>query len=182
LQACGPESIADGYEEKETERDDHQPTGNSRKSNKQGRKLIRIDASKVDELLNLAGEMIIARSAIGQASRAAEACIRDDLVASRLRQSVDRLEGLITEFRKAALKMRMVPVDMLFRRYSRAIRDMACELGKSVELVVGGEKTELDRNLVELLYEPILHLLRNALDHGIEPVEERIRVGKRGSS
>ncbi len=179
LQTSRLESAVEGLEEKEVEKHGNQPAGDSRKSSKHGRKLIRVEASKVDELLNLAGEMMIARSAVDQASRAAEACLRDDLAASRLRQSIDRFEGLITEFRKIALKMRMVPVDMLFRRYSRAIRDMAGELGKSVDLVVGGEKAELDRNLVELLYEPILHLLRNALDHGIESVEERIRVGKR---
>jgi two-component system, chemotaxis family, sensor kinase CheA len=156
-------------------------TDGSRKASKQGRNLIRVDASKVDDLLNLAGEMMIARSTIEQACRESEAVLRDEALAGRLRQSVDQFEGLITKFQKAALKMRMVPVDMLFRRYSRSIRDMAGGLGKSVELVVSSEKTELDRNLVELLYEPVLHLLRNAIDHGIEPVEERIRDGKCGT-
>lgn len=164
--------------EKEAEKVFIQATGDSSRASNQGRKQIRVDALKVDDLLNLAGEMMIARSEMEEASREVEACLDDDQLASSFRQSIERFEGLITEFQKAALKMRMVPVDMLFRRYSRAIRDMAGDLGKAVDLVVAGEKTELDRNLVELLYEPILHLLRNALDHGIEPVEERVRAGK----
>jgi two-component system chemotaxis sensor kinase CheA len=157
----------------------YQATGDSRGSSERVMKLIRVDASKVDELLNLAGEMMIVRSALEQASREVETKLCDEELSSRLSRSVARLEGLITKFQKVSLKMRMVPVEMLFRRYNRAIRDLASELGKSVDLVVGGEKTELDRNLVELLYEPILHLLRNALDHGIEPAEERVRSGKR---
>jgi two-component system chemotaxis sensor kinase CheA len=149
-----------------------------RKAVKQARNVIRIDAAKVDDLLNLAGEMMVARSELEQASREIDLLMQDEMLASRLRHSVDKFSGLIARFQKVALKMRMVPVATLFRRYSRAMRDIACELGKSVELEWSNEKTELDRHLVELLYEPILHLLRNAIDHGIEPIEERKEAGK----
>lgn len=149
-----------------------------RKAVKQARNVIRVDAAKVDDLLNLAGEMMVARSELEQASRDIDLLMHDEISASRLRYSVDKFSGLIARFQKVALKMRMVPVETLFRRYSRAMRDIAGELGKSVELEWSNEKTELDRHLVELLYEPILHLLRNAIDHGIEPIEEREAGGK----
>ena len=122
--------------------------------------------------------MMIAHSGLDQARRDVDGYSAGDAVLKRMEESVDRLGGLITHFQKAALKMRMVPVDSLFRRYGRAMRGLASELGKEVELRYSGEKTELDRNLVEMLYEPVLHLLRNAIDHGIEPVDERVRAGK----
>ncbi|HEX5733055.1 MAG TPA: ATP-binding protein [Blastocatellia bacterium] len=145
---------------------------------KRRKRVIRVDASKVDDLLNLAGEMMIARSSLEQARRDVGGNSADDLMLRRMGESVDCLGGLITQFQKSALKMRMVPVDTLFRRYGRAMRELAGELGKRVELRYSGEKTELDRHLVEMLYEPVLHLLRNAIDHGIEPVNERVRAGK----
>ena len=140
--------------------------------------VIRVDASRVDDLLNLAGEMMIARSGLEQARRDIVGYSPDEMAVRRIGESVEGLGSLITKFQKAALKMRMVPVDVLFRRYGRAMRELATDLGKRVELRYSGERTELDRNLVELLYEPVLHLLRNAIDHGIEPVAERVRAGK----
>jgi two-component system chemotaxis sensor kinase CheA len=145
---------------------------------KRRKNVIRVDASKVDDLLNLAGEMMIARSGLEQARLDIDRYSPDDLALRRMGEQIDRLGGLITQFQKSALKMRMVPVDLLFRRYGRAMRELAGEMGKRVELRYSGEKTELDRNLVEMLYEPVLHLLRNAIDHGIEPVVERVRAGK----
>jgi two-component system chemotaxis sensor kinase CheA len=145
---------------------------------KRRKKVIRVDASRVDDLLNLAGEMMIARSGLEQARRDLDRYSPDDLALKRMGEQVDRLGGLITQFQKSALKMSMVPVDLLFRRYGSAVRELASELGKRVELRYSGEKTELDRNLVEMLFEPVLHLLRNAIDHGIEPVIERVSAGK----
>lgn len=153
-------------------------TAELRAEGKRRNNVLRVDASRVDDLLNLAGEMMIARSGLEQARCEVDHYSQDDRALRRMGESVDRLGSLITQFQKAALKMRMVPVDLLFRRYGRAMRDLASELGKSVELRYSGEKTELDRTLVEMLYEPVLHLLRNAIGHGIEPVVERVRAGK----
>ena len=152
--------------------------GSLKAESKRRRNVIRVDAARVDDLLNLAGEMIIAHSGLEQAGREVDGFSPDEIAVRKMTESIDRFGGLVTQLRKAALKLRMVPVDSLFRRYGRAMRELACNLGKTVELRFSGEKTELDRNLVELLYEPILHLLRNAIDHGIEPVEERVKAGK----
>lgn len=142
------------------------------------REYVRVEAPKVDALLNLAGEMVIARSVINQVAEELELEFpRNDLV-SRLGFANSQVGKLIGELQKSVLKMRMVTIDQVFRRFARPVRELAGESGKRVELETAGGETELDRALVDLLYEPILHLLRNAVDHGIETEEGRRAAGK----
>jgi two-component system chemotaxis sensor kinase CheA len=139
---------------------------------------VRVEASRIDTLLNLAGEMVIARSAMNQIMPDIETAFpKNDLVA-RFSAASMQMGKLIAELQKSVLKMRMVMIDNVFRRFNRPMRELAAEKGKLVELEISGGETELDRTLVDLVYEPLLHLLRNAVDHGLEPPEERDKAGK----
>jgi two-component system chemotaxis sensor kinase CheA len=139
---------------------------------------VRVEATRIDTLLNLAGEMVIARSAMNQIMPDIETAFpKNDLVA-RFSAASLQMGKLIAELQKSVLKMRMVMIDNVFRRFNRPMRELAAEKGKLVELEISGGETELDRTLVDLVYEPLLHLLRNAVDHGLESAEERQAAGK----
>jgi two-component system chemotaxis sensor kinase CheA len=140
---------------------------------------VRIEAEKVDLLLNLAGELVLTRSVIDQLGPDIEHSVSDSELVARLATAHAQMGKLITEVQKRVLKMRMTTIAPVFKRFARPMRRLAAEKGKQVELSTTGGETELDRALVELLYEPLLHLLRNAVDHGIEEPEERRRLGKR---
>lgn len=140
---------------------------------------VRVEAGKIDTLLNLAGEMVIARSVINQIGPELDLALPKNDMASRFGSASNQMGKLIAELQKSVLKMRMVTIDHVFRRFARPMRELAAERGKEVELRISGGETELDRALVDLLYEPLLHLLRNAVDHGIETKEERRIAGKR---
>lgn len=145
---------------------------------KRGRDFVRVEASRIDALLNLAGEMVITRSAMNQVLPDLEAAFpRNDLVA-RFGSASNQMGKLIAELQKSVLKMRMVTIDQVFRRFNRPMRELAIERGKQIEIEVSGADTELDRTLVDLIYEPLLHLLRNAVDHGLETPDEREGCGK----
>ncbi|HWO01397.1 MAG TPA: chemotaxis protein CheA [Blastocatellia bacterium] len=147
------------------------------------REFVRIEAPKLDALLNLAGEMVIARSVLNQAAPEIERALEKHEMAGGFNGAHAQMGKLIAELQKSVLKMRMVTIDNVFKRFARPMRELASARGKQVELEFRGGETELDRALVDLLYEPLLHLLRNAVDHGVEVTAERIagnkpRVGK----
>jgi two-component system chemotaxis sensor kinase CheA len=145
---------------------------------KNRRGLVRVEAAKIDALLNLAGEMVIARSVMSQLGPELERALpRNDMV-DRFSGASNQMGKLIAELQKSVLKMRMVTIDHIFRRFARPMRELAAEHGKEFELHISGSETELDRALVEIVSEPLLHLLRNAVDHGLENVEERRNAGK----
>ncbi|HUW53728.1 MAG TPA: chemotaxis protein CheA [Rhodanobacter sp.] len=131
---------------------------------------VRVDTARLDALVNRAGELVLVRNRLltlaGQSGEVA-------LVAA-----ASELDRVADELQRAVLGMRMQPVSRLFQRFPRIVRDLARQLGKDVELVLEGEDTELDRGLVEALADPLIHLLRNALDHGVEMPEQRERSGK----
>jgi two-component system chemotaxis sensor kinase CheA len=142
------------------------------------REYVRVEASRLDALMNLAGEMIIVRSLMNQLVPELERSFpRNDLIL-KMSGSVQRISKLIAQLQNDVLAMRMVPINQVFRRYIRPIRELASELGKRVQVEFFGADTELDRALVDLVYEPLLHLLRNAVDHGLEPPAERQAAGK----
>jgi two-component system, chemotaxis family, sensor kinase CheA len=145
----------------------------SQTSSKPRRDYVRVEAAKVDALLNLAGEMVIARSVIGQLGPEIEMALPRNELVGRFSGASNHMGKLIAELQKSVLKMRMVTIDHVFRRFARPMRELATERGKEVELHISGGETELDRALVDLLYEPLLHLLRNAIDHGLETTDER---------
>lgn len=142
------------------------------------RDYVRVESAKVDTLLNLAGEMVIARSVINQIEPELERQFPKNELVGRLATASTQMGKLIAELQKSVLKLRMVTIDHLFRRFARPMRELAAERGKEFELEIVGGETELDRTLVDLLYEPLLHLLRNAVDHGLETREERRNAGK----
>ena len=135
---------------------------------------MRVDAHKLDSLIGLVGELVLERNRLVQLCRA----IEEHHEESALSESVARLSFLTEELQVASLKTRMLPVDTVFRRFPRLVRDLARSLNKEVDLVVHGEETELDKAVVELVTDPLVHLVRNALDHGIEAPERRAAAGK----
>lgn len=154
------------------------PRADAEGPSKTRRGFVRVEAAKIDALLNLAGEMVIARSVLSQLGPELELAIpRNDMV-ERFSGASSQMGKLIAELQKSVLKMRMVTIDHVFRRFARPMRELAAEHGKEFDLHISGSETELDRALVELVSEPLLHLLRNAVDHGLENIEERRNAGK----
>jgi two-component system, chemotaxis family, sensor kinase CheA len=140
---------------------------------------IRVDVTKLDELINLVGELVLERNRLHHLSRSfSERGAGEDQFASALLQCASRLSFVTDELQTAGLRTRMVPVEAVFRRFPRLVRDLAGALGKEVELVIQGEDTELDKTVAEQIVDPLVHLLRNSLDHGIELPAIRIERGK----
>ena len=137
---------------------------------------MRVDVRKLDDLINLTGELILERSRIVQLAK--EISSNTNAVDSPLSHTAARLSFITEELQTAALRTRMVPVETVFSRFPRLVRDLSQSLNKDAGLIVRGEDTEIDRTMVELLSDPLVHLVRNALDHGLEPPEERERAGK----
>lgn len=139
---------------------------------------IRVDVAVLDQLMNLVGELVIDRSRIagmGQmlAGREGAQDVAEEL--GRVTAHLARVTGTLQE---TVLKARMLPIERVFRKFPRMVRDLSRQLGKQVEFLMAGEETELDRSLIEVIGDPLTHLLRNALDHGLEPAEERRKRGK----
>jgi two-component system, chemotaxis family, sensor kinase CheA len=140
---------------------------------------LRVEARKLDELINLIGELVLERNRLVQLGRdfssASMAAGDFDSVFGR---STSRLSFITEELKAVGLKTRMVPIETVFRKFPRLVRDVARNLKKEVELVVRGQDTELDKTMVELISDPLVHLIRNALDHGLETPEVRVQLGK----
>jgi two-component system chemotaxis sensor kinase CheA len=131
---------------------------------------IRVDADKLDQLINLVGELIIAGASVNMIAHRARI--------GELQDSTSKLSMLVEEVRDSALQLRMVKIGATFNRFQRVVHDVARDLGKDIAFIVDGEDTELDKTVVEKIGDPLLHLVRNAMDHGIEPVEVRVARGK----
>jgi two-component system chemotaxis sensor kinase CheA len=147
-------------------------------SGKRKRDYVRVEAATIDVLLNLAGEMVVTRSMMNQIGLEVEIALPRNEVSTRLGGANQQIGRLIAELQRSVLKMRMVSIDQVFNRLARPMRELAGEYGKQVEFVTTGGETELDRTLVDMIYEPLLHLLRNAVDHGLELPSEREAAGK----
>ncbi len=131
---------------------------------------VRVDISRLDALMNLLGELLIVRSRLDT--------LAADLGSEPLQDAIQRLELLISEMQGHVIASRMVPVWQVFDRFPRVVRDVARLLGKEVEIEVSGKELELDRSMLDAISDPLVHLLRNAVDHGIETPEEREKAGK----
>jgi two-component system chemotaxis sensor kinase CheA len=136
----------------------------------QENKTVRVDAEKLDQLINLVGELII--------EGATSSLLARQSGNPELQESTSRLSGLVQEVRDSALQLRMVKIGGTFTRFQRVVHDVARELGKDIGLRLSGEDTELDKTVIERIGDPLTHLVRNAMDHGIEPVEHRLAQGK----
>ncbi|MCB4809996.1 chemotaxis protein CheA [Methylovorus menthalis] len=132
--------------------------------------LIRVDANKLDQLINLVGELIIASSGAS--------LIAQKEALPHLLESTSTISRLVETIRDSALSLRMVPIGGTFSKFKRVVRDVSAELGKDIQLEISGEETELDKTVVEKIGDPLTHLVRNSMDHGIEPAEVRLARGK----
>jgi two-component system chemotaxis sensor kinase CheA len=140
--------------------------------------LLRVDAEKIDSVLNLVGELIIAKSMLHQAINEFDKRYPKDPLKMRFMDAMAFQARIMNDLQKSVMKIRMVPVEHLFRRFPRVVRDVAKSCGKEVNLVITGQDTDLDKSILDMLAEPIAHLVRNAVDHGIESPAERINDGK----
>ncbi|MFZ5862606.1 MAG: chemotaxis protein CheA [Nitrospirota bacterium] len=139
---------------------------------------IRVDIVKLDALLNMLGELVLSKSVIVQIAR--DLLQNGGLVgpAMELHKAAQALEHRVSGLQEGLIEIRMIPVAQLFDRSVRAIKKISRDLGKEIQVTTSGEETKLDKSMVEAIADPLLHLIRNALDHGIEPCEERRRRGK----
>jgi len=140
--------------------------------------LLRVDAERIDAVLNLVGELIIAKSMLHQTVAEFDKRFPKDPLKMRFADAMAFQARILNDLQKSVMKIRMVPVEHLFRRFPRVVRDVAKSCGKEVNLVVTGQDTDLDKSILDMLAEPLAHLVRNSVDHGIEPPEERLQAGK----
>lgn len=140
--------------------------------------VLRVDASRIDSVMNLVGELIIGKSMLHRALAEFDQHHSKDPARAKLADALQFQARVLDELHKSVLKIRMVPVEQLFRRFPRVIRDVAKLCGKDVALEVSGQHTDLDKGILDALAEPLTHLVRNAVDHGIEPADERLAAGK----
>ncbi|AKJ31030.1 chemotaxis protein CheA [Caldimonas brevitalea] len=134
---------------------------------------IRVSVEKVDQLINLVGELVITQAMLAQNSRGLDPVVHQQMLAG-----LTDLDRNTRDLQEAVMSIRMIPMSTVFNRFPRMLRDLAAKLGKKVELVTQGEATELDKGLVEKITDPLTHLVRNSCDHGIELPEERLAKGK----
>ncbi len=134
---------------------------------------IRVDTNKIDSMVNLVGELVITQSMLSMISNEVEG-----KAAERLQTAILELQRNTREIQESVMSMRMLPVNMTFNRFPRVVRDLSQKLDKKVELVIEGGNTEIDKSMIEKLVDPLTHLVRNSIDHGIEKPEQRIAAGK----
>lgn len=134
---------------------------------------IRVAVEKVDQLINLVGELVITQSMLAQRSGELDPVAHGDLL-----NSMGQLERNARDLQESVMSIRMMPMEYVFSRFPRLVRDLASKLGKEVELTLLGSSTELDKSLIERIIDPLTHLVRNSLDHGIESPEKRLAAGK----
>ena len=139
---------------------------------------MRVDAERIDNVLNLVGELIIGRSMLQQAFTEFARHVPKEALRGRFSDAMAFQSRVLSDLQRSVMKIRMVPVEQLFRRFPRMVRDVAKQCGKDVELVMSGQDTDLDKSLLDVIAEPLTHLVRNAVSHGIESAEERVRAGK----
>jgi two-component system chemotaxis sensor kinase CheA len=139
---------------------------------------IRVDTDRLDQVLNLSGEIGLTKNRLTHLRSDILQGRNDAVTLQELDQSVTQLDMLVVNLQNAVMKTRMQPIGRLFKKYPRLARDLARSLGKDVELVLVGEETEMDKTMIEDLNDPLVHLVRNAVDHGVESVEDRVKAGK----
>jgi two-component system, chemotaxis family, sensor kinase CheA len=139
---------------------------------------LRVDAARIDAVMNLVGELIIGKSMLNRSLTEFDQRHARDPVRAKLSDALAFQSRVLDELHKCVLKIRMVPVEQLFRRFPRLVRDVAKQCGKDVALELSGQNTDLDKGILDALAEPLMHVVRNAVDHGVEDAEERIAAGK----
>jgi two-component system chemotaxis sensor kinase CheA len=138
-----------------------------------GEQSVRIDTAKLDALVDMVGELVIAQTQVSASPHVASD--------PRLAKDVTRSTKIVRDVQDAAMAMRMIPIGPTFQKMARLVRDVARKVGKNVELTISGEDTELDKNVIQQIGDPLVHMVRNAVDHGIEPADVRLAAGKSAS-
>jgi two-component system chemotaxis sensor kinase CheA len=136
-------------------------------------KTIRIEIERLDNIMNLVGELVLARNRLIRLTTILEEKCRDERGVSTLQEITSNLSLITSDLQLAVMRARMIPIKKVFGKFPRMVRDLARELGKEIELEISGEDTELDKSVIEEIGDPLVHILRNAVDHGIESPEER---------
>jgi len=140
--------------------------------------ILRVDAERIDNVLNLVGELIIGKSMFQQAFNEFARIYPKDALRGKFADAMGFQARVLNDLQRSVMKIRMVPVEQLFRRFPRVVRDVALHCGKDVDLVLTGQDTDLDKSILDAIAEPLTHLVRNAISHGIETAAERERAGK----
>jgi two-component system chemotaxis sensor kinase CheA len=161
----------------QTETPSERRSGNDRRSGSDRRheasSSIRVNTDKIDALINLVGELVITQAMLSQIGENFDIRKLD-----KLRDGLDQLERNTHELQESIMRIRMVPISFAFNRLPRLVHDLSQKLGKEIELQISGDQTELDKTVMEKIGDPLLHIIRNSVDHGIEPPESRIAAGK----
>ncbi len=160
------EKVVEKKEEKK------ESSGNSKSSKPVVNRSVRVDIEKLDDLMNLVSELIIAKN--GLVSVTGEARVQ----AQTFNEQIEYLERVTTNLHESVMKVRMVPIESVVNRFPRMIRDLSKKLNKDMELIMTGEDTELDRTVIDEIGDPLMHMLRNAADHGLESTIDRLKIGK----
>jgi two-component system chemotaxis sensor kinase CheA len=168
--AASPEPLAATPPSEDTE---HRPAKAGDGAKSSDASSIRVSVEKIDDLMNSVGELVITQSMLGQFG-----ALLDGAVGERLRTGLAQLERNVRELQESVMRVRMVPISFVFSRFPRMVRDLSQRLGKQVELKLSGGETELDKTVLEKIGDPLVHLVRNSVDHGIESQEQRLASGK----
>lgn len=157
--------------DEEASQEDSDPVQEAKASNKsKTSKTVRVDIDRLDNLMNLVSELIIVKTSMEEHDT--------EKGKSGMADAVEYLERITTSLHDAVMKVRMVPVERVFNRFPRMVRDLAKDLNKKIKLIMSGQETEVDRTVVDEIADPLIHLIRNSIDHGIETQEERVAKGK----
>ncbi len=141
----------------------------------QSDKIIKVAQEKIDTFMNLIGELLVSKNNLNMISRNLEA---EDHIAKRLKESVEAITRISEQLQNNIMEIRMLPIANAFSKFPRMIRDLSKKLNKKIKLEISGEETEIDKNIIEALSDPLVHMIRNSADHGIETPEERVEMGK----
>jgi len=165
-------------DEKPQPKEETKQVTKTKKKSEKKEEVIRVDVERVETLMNLVGELVLDRNRIVKlASNLETSCESTDLI-EELLDSITGMSRTVSDLQDAVMKLRMQPVRKIFSKFPRIVRDLAKKLNRKVNLILEGEDTEIDRSILDKLEDPLIHLVRNAIDHGIEPVEERLKAGK----
>lgn len=140
--------------------------------------VLRVEAGRIDSVLNLVGELIIGKSMLQQALNEFSTRFPKELLRGKFADAMAFQARVLNDLQRSVMKIRMVPVEQLFRRFPRMVRDVSRQCGREVDLVLSGQETDLDKGILDAIAEPLTHLVRNAVSHGIETSEERLKLGK----
>ena len=177
-QGANQATPASPYGRRATDRPGGQAVNARRAEERVRENTIRVDTSRLDQVLNLSGEIGLTKNRLTSLRADILAGKNDSETLHALDQAVSQLDLLVSDLQNSVMKTRMQPIGRLFQKYPRIARDLARQLGKDVELVLAGEETEVDKTMIEDLADPLIHLIRNAVDHGVEMPSERQAAGK----